>query len=174
MYTFTFRLTVKEKVYYLDIPASFPGGKVTSNTENPYLASEGQTVTLTITPEEGYELESIYVYHYYGSTILIPLTGTGLTRSFVMPANHITVIAVFKLTKTNMEEVANAAGLKAYVENSVLYVSGLAAGTTWRVYNVLGTLIYQGVATDNETPLRLPNRGIYIVTDGKNVVKVTN
>jgi len=57
----------------------------------------------------------------------------------------------------------------------VLYVSGLTAGTKWGVYNILGQLIYQGTATNNvETHGRasLPNRGIYLVTDGKTTLKI--
>ena len=68
------------------------------------------------------------------------------------------------------------ASLQAYVLNSVLYVRDLPAGVVWRVYNIAGTLIYQGVATDVETQCfaSLPSRGIYLVTDGKTTVKVVN
>jgi len=153
----------------LDIPATFPGGRVISNTENPYLATEGQTVVLTIIPDGGYECETILVY-LYGTTTLIPLTGTGLTRTFVMPAGHITVSASFKDVRLAIDAISQANGLKAYVENGELVISGVSAGTTWRVYNILGTLIYQSDKT--LTGFRLPGRGIYMVTDGKTVVKI--
>jgi len=40
----------------------------------------------------------------------------------------------------------------------------------------MGTLIYQGVSSDVETQCiaSLPGRGVYIVMDGKSVVKVVN
>jgi len=174
-FTFTFTLTVKGKVYYLDIPLSYPGGTVTASSgmDNPWLAAEGQTVTLTITPDAGYELVSINVYNY-GTTTAVALSGTGLTRTFTMPANHITVVAVFRLIKTSVEDVVNNNGMNAFVENGVLYVSGLTIGKAWNVYNVLGTLIYQGIAADVEAEVALPGRGVYIVTDGERVIKVTN
>jgi len=38
----------------------------------------------------------------------------------------------------------------------------------------LGTLIYHGVANSDKAAIPLSARGIYIVTDGVNVVKVVN
>ena len=66
--------------------------------------------------------------------------------------------------------------LKAYVQNGVLYVSGLPTGAEWRIYNVMGTLIYGSVVNDIEgmQTMPLPSRGIYIVTDGKTTIKVVN
>jgi hypothetical protein len=44
----------------------------------------------------------------------------------------------------------------------------------WYVYNILGTLVYQGVASVDKAEITLPGRGVYIVTDGKEVIKVAN
>ena len=176
---FTFTLTVEARVYYLDVARSYLGGSVTSLTHNanPYLSEEGQPVTLTITPDEGYALETIHVY-LYGTNTPIPIDGTDLTRTFTMPAHHISVAAVFSQTgKVSIVETDNYPSLSAYVQNGVLYVSGLTAGTVWNVYNIQGNLIYQ---SDNTTltgfqtllGFRLPGRGIYLVTDGKSVVKI--
>jgi len=175
----TFTLTVKEPVYYLDISRYFSGGTVTAttNSDNPYLSEEGQTVTLTITPDEGYTLETIQVY-LYGTNTPIPINGTGLTRTFTMPAHHISVVAVFSQTgKVSIVETDNYPSLRAYVQNGVLYVSGLTAGMVWNVYNIQGNLIYQSdktTLTGFQTLLgfRLPGRGVYLVTDGKSVVKI--
>jgi hypothetical protein len=173
-FTFNFTLTVEEKVYYLDIPSSFVGGTVVATAStSPHLGIEGETITLTITPDAGYELASIDVY-IYGTTTPVALSGTGLTRTFTMPANHITVVAVFRLIGTSVEDVRDNRDVRAFVENSVLYVSGLEVGKVWSVYNVLGTLVYQGVANDDKAEIPLPGRGIYIVTDSKNVLKVSN
>jgi hypothetical protein len=65
--------------------------------------------------------------------------------------------------------------MKAYVENGVLYVSDLPAGAQWSVYSITGTLIYQGTADANvgaSHALPLPGRGIYIVRNGSETVKV--
>jgi len=42
------------------------------------------------------------------------------------------------------------------------------------VYNIIGTLVYQGVANDAKVEVALPLRGVFIVTDGKSVVKIVN
>jgi len=66
--------------------------------------------------------------------------------------------------------------LRARVENGVLHVSGLAAGETWSVYNVAGGLVYQGIAATHDVETlhatSLPERGVYIVKSGNQVVKV--
>jgi hypothetical protein len=82
-------------------------------------------------------LETIAVTGYNG--VSIPLSGTGSSRTFVMPAQHVMVIAVFRSTVAN-EEITPA-GVTAYVANGTLYVSGLTAGETFSVYNITGTLI---------------------------------
>ena len=64
--------------------------------------------------------------------------------------------------------------LKAWTADGALYVAGLTAGETWRVYNLAGTLIYTGVADGIDVTLPLPGRGVYIVTDGNRVIKVVN
>jgi hypothetical protein len=168
--TFTFTLTVEPPVYYIDIPASFVGGKVDASPR--YLAEAGQTVTLTATPDKGYVLESLTVFDASGKAI--PLTCTGPTCTFTMPAGHITVVAVFKATVANDPVVPNVP--VAYVANSTLYLSGLQAGETFSVYNITGALIYQGVADvgANLCVCPLPSRGIYIIRSGNAVLKVAN
>jgi len=158
------------------------GGTVTAATSKPYLAIEGETVTLTITPNAGYELISIAVY-LYGTSTPVALSGSGLTRTFIMPAHHISVVAVFRLTgNVSIVETDNYPSLQAYVLNGVLHISGLQQGKPVWIYNILGTLIYQADETLTgfktllgfELEIPLPARGIYIITDGNTVVKVVN
>jgi len=66
--------------------------------------------------------------------------------------------------------------IKAWVQNGVLYVSGLSPGKPWSIYHINGTLIYKGIATgdketDNYPSLQTP--GIYIiVSEGSKAVKI--
>jgi len=71
--------------------------------------------------------------------------------------------------------------LTAYVQNGILYVSGLKAGEKWNIYNILGALIYTATATgDTDSTgsliqeIPLPARGIYIITTGNRTVKTVN
>jgi hypothetical protein len=172
--TLTFTLTVQNPVYFIDATGSFTGGTVTTKTgnPNPYLAESGTTVTLTVTPDAGYVLDTIMVLLPDGTAITLTAEGGGV-YTFTMPASHITVVAVFS-NATGIKEINVINELKAYAQNGALFVSGLTEGQRWSVYNILGIQVYQGVAGSDKTEIVLPGRGIYIVTDGKDTIKVNN
>ena len=105
----------------------------------------------------------------------ISISGTGGTSGKV--AVNATVNASFTVKKgTDIETVSQATGLKAWVTNGTLHVSGLTAGKSWNLYNIAGTLINQGIATGNEDILSTTSlsHGIYIVRSGNQTVKVIN
>lgn len=64
-------------------------GSVTTST---HIVTEGETVTLTISPATGYELNTISATTSEGP---VSLNGTGSTRTFTMPAGDVTVSASF-------------------------------------------------------------------------------
>lgn len=62
-------------------------------------ALEGQTVTITATPDEGYDLSTIAVTETGGSGSVTP-TISGNTATFVMPTYNVTVSATFTAKTT--------------------------------------------------------------------------
>ena len=158
---------------------SATNGKVESDMQ---YARTGLTVTLTVLPEPGYRLDSITILQtvYKAEPLPTPvpviISGDGDVRTFIMPPHEVTVRATFVLSTS--VETQCIASLQAYVQNGLLYVSGLSEGQIWRVYNISGALIYQGVASAGNTgashALPLPGRGIYIVQSKNNVIKITN
>ena len=60
--------------------------------------AENATVTLDITPATGYELSTISAYRTGAPGTTVALTGSGNTRTFVMPAYDVTVDAAFQKT----------------------------------------------------------------------------
>ena len=98
---------------------------------------------------------------------------TAPATSFTMPAKAVTVTATYH-DPTGIEEIGETGELKAWVYEGVLHVSGLTAGQLWRVYNLMGTLVYQGVASSDKAEMSLSVRGVYVVADGKATVKVVN
>jgi hypothetical protein len=62
--------------------------------------------------------------------------------------------------------------LKVWIQNGKLYVSGLAIRQRWTVYDVLGTLIYQGIAESDTAEITLPIRGTYIFQSGNKSIKI--
>ena len=180
---FKFTLTVSAPVYDVKIPDTFTGGAVESDATDS--VSPGETVTLTIMPEKGYELEKITVHKHDNKHEVVATSGTGNRRSFTMPSYPITVDAVFRRSgSTSIAETDNYPSLKAYAHDGVLYFSGAAEGATVRVYNMHGVLIASPNPSEGGAflspfggvggGLPLPGRGIYIVTDGITTVKVIN
>ena len=83
------RLHLPLPKYSITVP-NFAHGSVTSDME---IASEGTTVTLTTTPDNGYELETLTVMN--GDTPVETTAGANGTYTFVMPAGDVTVNAIF-------------------------------------------------------------------------------
>ncbi len=93
-------LTVSQKFFYIPFAhkitvADAVGGKVAASKSN---AVDGTMVQLTVTPDEGYMLESLQVVTHYGKTVL--LTAVGNTYTFNMPMDKVTVTASFKKIET--------------------------------------------------------------------------
>lgn len=82
--------------YSISIDPNIQNGRVTSDKAQ---ATAGETITLTVTPADGYELSELY---YMVGTEKNPITGT----TFAMPASDVTVYATFteKEDPTDPEE----------------------------------------------------------------------
>ena len=90
-------------------PATAPAAPNGTVTVTPSNASKGTNVTVTVKPNEGYELGSLAVKDASGN--LLPLTDLGNGKfSFVMPASKVSVEAEFvKTAATSFADVpANA------------------------------------------------------------------
>ena len=107
-------LTVVSPQLAINVPESFEHGMVTSDKE---AASIGETVTLTVTPDEGYELKNLTVTEegeYYPKNVIrayndVALTpGDNGTYTFEMPAAPVTVSATFKKSYPTAIEEINA------------------------------------------------------------------
>jgi hypothetical protein len=47
--------------------------------------------------------------------------------------------------------------LRAWISNDILHIDGLTIGQIYRIYNIAGTLVHQGLATDTSTSLSVQN-----------------
>ena len=90
--------------YSVTIAENIENGTVTASKTSSVAA--GETITLTVTPETDYELDSISA----GSGVT--LNGTGNTRTFTMPESNVTVTAIFswKWVGTKNPTTAKAVG----------------------------------------------------------------
>jgi hypothetical protein len=127
---------------------SMQNGNVEANKTSDITA--GETITLTVTPNSGYQLTRLNVKDADGTTINVDNN-----YSFIMPASNVTISAIFSLTSIGTENAsigewgyatfssgsalnfANVTGIKAYVATSVdnqqvtlTQVMGTVAGGT--------------------------------------------
>ena len=77
---------------YAVTPGSAENGEI---TVSPKRASKGSTVTVTVTPDEGYELDTLTVRDKDGNEIEVINNGDG-TYTFKMPASTVDIEATFK------------------------------------------------------------------------------
>lgn len=81
-----------EQTYKVEVAATLENGKVKPDKES---AAVGETVQLTVTPNEGYELESIGVTYTDGNGQTQNVT-VNKDNTFEMPAGDVNVTASFK------------------------------------------------------------------------------
>ena len=116
---------------------------------SPAAAQQGQTVTVTVAPNEGYELSVLTVTDRLGNTVMTQANPNG-TYSFVMPGSQVTVSAVFVETAPDIwvnpfVDVAANDWFYSYVE----YVceNGLMEGTSAVTFEPASTVTRGTVAT---------------------------
>jgi hypothetical protein len=101
--------------YRVNISA-ISGGRVTADRT---VSAAGETVTLTLTPEQGYGLLEV-------SATGASLSGTGNTRTFVMPARDVTVSASFRKSQAQSDKEA-VDDARAFVEGAAYAVAQTTA-----------------------------------------------
>ena len=107
--------------YSVTVASGIVHGSVTADKTS---AAEGETVTLTITPDSGYQLGALT------TTPALELGGSGNTRTFTMPAGNVTISATFNAS-------SSAPALTGYVD---------ILGEPW-----VGETLYARVTSTNNT-----------------------
>lgn len=101
-------------------------------TVSPKNASKDTTVTITVDPDEGYELDSLTVTDKNGDTVKLTNKGDG-KYTFNMPAGKVTVKATFEETSTEPEStVFTDMSTSAYYYDAVMWAveNGVTNGTS--------------------------------------------
>ena len=113
-------------------------GKVESDKT---VAAAGETITLTITPETGYEVEKITVTYGEDQEVAVSADNT-----FTMPASTVTVTVTFKVASTALQNVEMA---EIYAENGTIY-----GAEGMQIFTITG---------QNVTEMNGQLNGVYIV-----------
>ncbi|MDN0068190.1 S-layer homology domain-containing protein [Collinsella ihumii] len=86
----------EEPEYTVNIAEGIENGSITTS---PTMAQEGALVTITASPAEGYELDSVSVTDENGTSVTTAKQEDG-TITFQMPASNVNVTAAFKQVET--------------------------------------------------------------------------
>ena len=122
--------------YGVSHPGQVKGGSI---KVTPTRASRGDTVTITVTPDEGWELDTLSVTQTGGRKVDLTDKGNG-KYTFIMPGSKVEIEVMFKevepeaLPFADVPEDAWYAGAVRYV-----YENGLMAGTSGDAFNPDGT-----------------------------------
>ena len=126
-------------VYGITIAAATNGSVEAAKTA----AAAGETITLTITPETGYEVESVIAIN---TDTKIPLA-VSEDYKFTMPAANVSVSATFKATTTTA--LQNVEMAEIYAENGTIY-----GAKGMQIFTITG---------QNVTEMNGQLNGVYIV-----------
>ncbi len=101
-------------------------GTVTADKQTAHI---GESVTLTVTPDKGYELDEIHVMN--GTTRLTTVSEDEGNHTFVMPANNVVISALFKETSGTGVHDATATDIlpRKVLRDGQVYI--LRAGKTY-------------------------------------------
>jgi uncharacterized repeat protein (TIGR02543 family) len=130
------------KPSYSVLLGDYAHGSVHTSHRTP---EAGTTVTLTVTPDAGYELASLTVTAKSGSKLTLMSLGDG-KYSFKMPAEAVTVEAVFVPAGTAAFPFTDVPeSYWAYDEIVWVYTNGYMNGTSATTFNPGGTVTRQQV-----------------------------
>ena len=173
------------------VTAANCSGEVTSiNVSAPSKASQPVPVTAALQASTPTSIMLVYVsgceYSLWGGewqsspefTGLSPNSSYIFTQRYAETDTHLASpesAAVWLTTErdmTDISELTRPNPLKAWIHNSVLYVTGLTIGETLSIYNTVGLLVFKNIAHSDEMEITLPGQGMYILRSGENTIKV--
>ena len=111
--------------YAIEVDKDIRNGEVTANRR---YAERGDTVTITVTPDKGYTLETLTVTDKKGKEV--KLTETNGKYTFTMPASKVTVTATFMDDNTMLNFFVDVKASDYYYD-AVLWAAqnGITSGT---------------------------------------------
>ena len=135
----------------------------------------GQTVeyacsTANAAPENGWQTDPVFTGLNANTTYYIFARAAENNNYHAGAATTSVTVTTDRLT--GIEDLLLANPLKAWMRNGLLHVAGMVAGQPLSVYTAAGALVYQTIATSDETDIVLDVQGMYIVRQGKNTIKV--
>lgn len=130
-----------DPTYSISLPDHVTGGEIKLSSR---YAEEGDTVTLTVTPDEGYMLDTLTVTDNKDKAITLANKGNG-KYTFTMPGSRVTVDAVFVKSPETLPFADVSESYWAYAEIVWAWENGYMGGTTAVSFTPGGTVSRQQV-----------------------------
>ena len=141
-------------------------GEIVSESDTRIVkVAEGSSVTVEVTPREGYMLTNL---SYDGTDVMDQLVDGKLTLTGISGEKYIT--AVFGID-TGIGN-SDASSQKVYVKDGRIVVDGVAAGEEILIYNASGQLLRSEVANGERLEIPMTSGQMYVVKIGKQIVKI--
>jgi hypothetical protein len=132
-----------------------------ASTGKDTIAATGELLDWQIAPATGLskgEHSATITVYYHVAGLPTPILYTDAT-------------VVLRVSGLGVELPETGSQLRAFGENGVLTVKGLAVGEPFSVHNAQGIQVYRGIAKTSEATVNVPVKGIYIVTSGNQKLK---
>ena len=141
-------------------------GEIVSESDTRIVkVAEGSSVTVEVTPREGYMLTNL---SYDGTDVMDQLVDGKLTLTGISGEKYIT--AVFGID-TGIGGTG-ASSQKVFIKDGRIVVDGVAAGEGILIYNALGQLLRREVANGERLEIPMTAGQMYVVKIGKKIVKI--
>lgn len=166
--TIAAKLTATENPH-VDIEKT-TNGSVTVDKSTP---KPDETVTLTVTPNDGYALKELTVMDSEGATLTV--TRNGNKHTFTMPALNVTVTATFKKsTKHTITVIGGTANSPEADENETVTVTAddPAEGKRFEKWTSMSTISFSD-ATKSPATFKMPNSNVTVTAVFKDLYSVT-
>ena len=106
--------------------------------------------------------------HYY---YVVVINRVGISDEYsVSTSSNVATLTVSAIT--NSGELLTTNPLRAWSRDVLLHITGLTIGEPLKIYNVTGALVYYSIANAQEMNISLSTKGVYIITNGENTVRV--
>jgi len=158
-YTVTFSVNDAGTASGSSISATCGGNDIASGTT----VLSGKELVVTATGAGA----SVYTYLWSGTA-----SGTDHTYTTIVSAAVNAVCRVTGNRLTTADNPLQANLLKAWTNNGILHVSGIAEGKQWKLYNVSGALVKHGIAGSDLVTISIELPGMYIIQSEGNTLKV--
>jgi len=153
--------------------ASIPSGSTVEKNTELSLSSATEGATIRYTTDGSTPTGSTGMEYMNPIVLTENVTIQALAMKEGMTDSEIAVFEYKVIDNVGIEQ-SSGRTITIFVHNQTLFIRGLELGEQYKIYSVLGKIVAQGKVTDKvEQQIRLPNKGIFVVSTPDVKAKIT-